>query len=85
MKHGTVVLALMTILIVATCILSLLGKVSADTTSPRTKPVLGDLDLRSPTGEHVSLIPYIGRKAVVVVFGQRGARFVKARSLTLTG
>lgn len=32
------------------------------------KPILGDLDLRSPSGEKISLIPYIGRKTVVVVF-----------------
>lgn len=32
------------------------------------KPILGDLDLRSPNGERISLIPYIGRKTVVVVF-----------------
>jgi len=68
MIHGTVVLTLMTILIVATCILSPLGKVSAATIRSVEKPALGDLDLRSPTGEQVSLIPYIGRKTVVVVF-----------------
>jgi peroxiredoxin len=68
MKYGTGVLCLVAILIVAICILSPMGKVSADTTTAVIKPALGDLDLRSPTGEQVSLIPYIGRKAVVVVF-----------------
>lgn len=29
---------------------------------------LGDLELRSPSGDPVSLIPYITRKAIVVVF-----------------
>lgn len=32
------------------------------------KPMLSDLDLRTPSGELVSLIPYIGRKTVVVIF-----------------
>lgn len=32
------------------------------------KPALADLDLRTPAGEAISLIPFIGRKTVVVVF-----------------
>jgi thiol-disulfide isomerase/thioredoxin len=46
--------------------------VFADMTSTPPKKserqVLGDLDLRSPEGERVSLIPFITRKAVVIVF-----------------
>lgn len=32
------------------------------------RAVLGDLDLRTPAGKHVSLIPLVGSKAIVVVF-----------------
>lgn len=32
------------------------------------KPILGDLDIRTLGGENISLIQYIGRKTVVVVF-----------------
>jgi thiol-disulfide isomerase/thioredoxin len=32
------------------------------------KSVLGDMDLRTPDGEKTSLIQYIGRKTVIVVF-----------------
>jgi len=42
---------------------------AADATSVNPlKKQLGDLDLRSPTGEQVSLIPYITHRAVVIVF-----------------
>jgi thiol-disulfide isomerase/thioredoxin len=41
----------------------------ANSPQPRgERKVLGDLDLRAPTGEHVSLIPLITRKALVIVF-----------------
>jgi peroxiredoxin len=32
------------------------------------RPAIGEIELRSPAGEEISLVPYIGRKSVVVVF-----------------
>jgi thiol-disulfide isomerase/thioredoxin len=59
-------------LVISVLILSFAGEVAADrANSPPQRgerKVLGDLDLRSPTGEHVSLIPLITRKALVIVF-----------------
>jgi peroxiredoxin len=61
-------------LCVAILFLSLLSPAKsfcAETKAPsRTseQKQLGDLDLRTPAGEQVSLIPYITRKAIVVVF-----------------
>jgi len=43
-------------------------QVFAIATTGTEKPVLENLDLRAPNGEIISLIPYIGRKTVVVVF-----------------
>jgi len=36
------------------------------------RTVLGDLDLRTPSGKQVSLIPLVGSKAIVVVFFTSG-------------
>jgi thiol-disulfide isomerase/thioredoxin len=41
---------------------------AASTAQGTVKPILGDLDLRAPDGEKISLISFIGRKTVVVVF-----------------
>jgi len=41
---------------------------SARAATGSEKPILSDLDLRSPNGEKIPLIPYIGRKTIVVVF-----------------
>lgn len=42
--------------------------VAADNTSRVPQPVPGKLDLRSLTGEQFSLIPFLGKKTVVLVF-----------------
>ncbi len=47
------------------------GRVS-DSTQGGERKVLGDLDLRTPTGEQVSLIPLVSRKAIVIVFWAAG-------------
>jgi peroxiredoxin len=57
---------LLTVFFVVMLIQSL--QVAAMAVTGTDKPVLADLDLRSPSGETISLIPYIGRKTVVVVF-----------------
>ena len=43
-------------------------QVSAMAATGTEKPILGDLELVAPDGEKISLIRYIGRKTVVVVF-----------------
>ncbi|GFE62828.1 TlpA disulfide reductase family protein [Geobacter sp. AOG2] len=50
--------------------LALPGPAKAETGGTReaARPILGELDLRTPTGEQVTLIPFIGRKAVIVAF-----------------
>jgi thiol-disulfide isomerase/thioredoxin len=59
-------------LVVGVLILSFTGEGAAARANPQPqrgeRKVLGDLELRSPTGEHVSLIPLITRKALVIVF-----------------
>lgn len=49
----------------------------------QSKPVLGDLDLRTPTGEQVSLISYIGRKVVVVAFWATWCPICRAETVHL--
>jgi len=68
MKFTAGAAKLFSLLIVAVCLVTQVNTAAADVSTSSQKPVLGDLDLRTPDGEQVSLVPYIGRKAVVVVF-----------------
>lgn len=72
MSKCSAITRLLLALMIGMLILSFTGVGAAEganSPSPRgERKVLGDLDLRSPTGEHVSLIPLITRKALVIVF-----------------
>lgn len=68
MTHRLLISTLAAILCLVAVALS--GPVAAQAGSgpEAARPILGELDLRTPGGEQVSLIPFIGRKAVVVAF-----------------
>jgi len=65
---GKLIFVLITLLIILSEGSNSLADLSPSPLKKSESQVLGDLDLRSPDGEHVSLIPFITRKAVVVVF-----------------
>lgn len=65
MLHRALLVVLLAVISISSPFLS---KAGAAESAVLSKPVLGELDLRTPTGEQVSLIPYIGRKVVDVAF-----------------
>ncbi|UFS71749.1 TlpA family protein disulfide reductase [Geomonas sp. RF6] len=50
------------------------GTAATATEGRGERTVLGDLDLRTPAGKQVSLIPLVGSQAIVVVFWGSGCR-----------
>jgi peroxiredoxin len=68
MTHRSIVLALVALICLSGVALSQQGETEGGRAAADSRPILGELDLRSPAGEQVSLIPFVGRKAVVVAF-----------------
>jgi thiol-disulfide isomerase/thioredoxin len=68
MAHRPIALTLVAIFGLFAVALFDQGRAGAGSSPEPSRPALGELDLRTPRGEKVSLIPFIGRKAVVVVF-----------------
>jgi len=68
MKRPTISATLVLILIAVACLLTQAERTAAEATVSGIETVPGELDLRTPDGQQVYLTPYIGRKAIVVVF-----------------
>jgi peroxiredoxin len=68
LAHRSIALTILIALTLFILTLAEQGEAGVSSMPGDSRPVLGELDLRSPTGEQVSLIPFIGRKVVVVVF-----------------